>query len=97
VSAQEDPGRRLLLNIHNRPAMTSKQLSNGTLSLKFMQNAQRSKDASTAQLERAEVASDGQWEIPRAIRDSWEINATSSCVPFIYVCTNLFKLFTEAK
>ncbi|GAW06355.1 hypothetical protein LENED_008275 [Lentinula edodes] len=74
--------------------MSAKQLSSGTLSLKFMQNAQRAKQLKEVVLERAHVEDDGQWEIAKEIRESWgstESNDTvvyeSSYLPFIFPST----------
>ncbi|KAK7049354.1 hypothetical protein VNI00_005955 [Paramarasmius palmivorus] len=71
--------------------MTSKTLSTGTLSLRFMQNA-RNKQAQGVQLEKANVEDDGQWEISKEIRDSWGVKAESnksidhdsSYLPFLF-------------
>lgn len=51
--------------------MSGKKLSTGTLSLKFMQNAQRSKQLKEVELDKAPVEDDGQWEIAKEIRESW--------------------------
>ncbi|KAJ3860480.1 hypothetical protein EV359DRAFT_85273 [Lentinula novae-zelandiae] len=74
--------------------MSAKQLSSGTLSLKFMQNAQRAKQLKEVVLERAHVEDDGQWEIAKEIRESWgsaESDDTvvyeSSYLPFIFPST----------
>ncbi|KAH9476855.1 hypothetical protein JR316_0010771 [Psilocybe cubensis] len=53
--------------------MAAKSLSTSTLSLKFMQNAQRAKNLKEVELDRAEVKDDGKWEISQHIRDSWGI------------------------
>ncbi|KAF9526877.1 hypothetical protein CPB83DRAFT_816450 [Crepidotus variabilis] len=49
----------------------SKTISTGTLSLRFMQNAQRAKQLKEVELERAEVQDDGKWEVSQAIKDAW--------------------------
>ncbi|KAJ4467369.1 hypothetical protein C8J55DRAFT_565233 [Lentinula edodes] len=74
--------------------MSAKQLSSGTLSLKFMQNAQRAKQLKEVVLEKAPIEDDGQWEIAQEIRESWgsaESNDTvvyeSSYLPFIFPST----------
>ena len=41
----------------------SKTLSNGILGLRFMQNAQRAKQLNEVELQRAEVAGKGKWEV----------------------------------
>lgn len=52
---------------------TGKTLSNGTLSLRFMQNAQRAKQQASVDLERAKVKDDAEWEVSREVRDAWGI------------------------
>ena len=49
----------------------SKTLSNGVLSLRFMQNAQRAKQLQEVKLQRAEVVDEGKWEISHAVREAW--------------------------
>jgi hypothetical protein len=49
----------------------SKTLSNGVLSLRFMQNAQRAKQLKETELQRAEVADEGKWEVSQAVRAAW--------------------------
>jgi hypothetical protein len=49
--------------------MSGKTLSTGTLSLRFMRNAQQNKQV---QLDKAEVADDGAWEVPKVVRDAWD-------------------------
>jgi hypothetical protein len=51
--------------------MSNKTLSTSTLSLRFMQNAQRAKQQKEVELEKAHVEDDGQWEIAKEVRDSW--------------------------
>jgi hypothetical protein len=53
--------------------MSSKFISTGTLSLRFMQNAHRAKQLKEVELDRAEVKDDGKWEVsqPEAVRDAW--------------------------
>lgn len=52
--------------------MASKTLSTGTLSLRFMQNAQRARNLVHAELEKAEVEDDARWEVGNAkeVRDA---------------------------
>ncbi len=49
----------------------SKTLSNGTLGLRFMQNAQRAKQLKEVEFQRAEVADEGKWEISQAVKNAW--------------------------
>ncbi|KAH8114821.1 hypothetical protein DFH11DRAFT_1726311 [Phellopilus nigrolimitatus] len=56
---------------------TGKTLSNGTLSLRFMQNAQRAKQQASVDLERAKVKDDAEWEVSREVRDAWGIPPSS--------------------
>ena len=51
--------------------MSSKSISTGTLSLRFMQNAHRAKQLKEVELDRAEVKDDGMWEVSQAVRDAW--------------------------
>ena len=44
--------------------MTSKTLSNGTLSLRFMQNAHRAKLQAQVELEQAKIKDDAEWSVP---------------------------------
>ena len=56
---------------------TSKSLSNSTLSLRFMQNAQRARQQAAADAERAKVKDEAEWEVSREIRESWGLAASS--------------------
>ena len=51
--------------------MAGKTLSNGTLSLRFMQNASRAKQLATAELEQAKIKDEAEWEVPASVRASW--------------------------
>ncbi|KAF8625345.1 hypothetical protein AX17_006887 [Amanita inopinata Kibby_2008] len=51
--------------------MSGKNLSTSTLSLRFMQNAQRAKFMKEVELEKAEVQDDAQWEVGREVREAW--------------------------
>ena len=51
--------------------MSGKTLSNGTLSLRFMQNAQRVKEQATIELERAKDKDEAEWEVPKEVREAW--------------------------
>ena len=53
--------------------MSSKSISTGTLSLRFMQNAHRAKQLKEVELDRAEVKDDGMWEVSKAVRDAWAL------------------------
>ncbi|KAF8816908.1 hypothetical protein BYT27DRAFT_7075843 [Phlegmacium glaucopus] len=74
--------------------MSSKSLSTGTLSLRFMQNAHRAKQLKEVELDRAEVKDDGMWEVSQAVRDAWGLTRDtdssyknvheSSYLPFIF-------------
>ncbi|KAF6749665.1 hypothetical protein DFP72DRAFT_912289 [Ephemerocybe angulata] len=57
---------------------SSKTLSTTTLNLKFMQNALRSQQAEIAQLPKAAVKDDGEWEVSQAVRDAWGLKGTSA-------------------
>ncbi|KAF9068718.1 hypothetical protein BDP27DRAFT_1326836, partial [Rhodocollybia butyracea] len=72
--------------------MSGKTLSTGTLSLRFMQNAQRAKQIKEVELEKAHVEDDGQWEIAKEIRESWgspaendnTVSYEQSYLPFLF-------------
>ncbi|KAI0633006.1 hypothetical protein C8Q77DRAFT_1218398 [Trametes polyzona] len=76
--------------------MAGKTLSNGTLSLRFMQNAQRAKLQAQVELEQAKIKDDAEWSVSQEIRDAWGIGESSSAssssnvmyepsyVPFIF-------------
>ncbi|KAI0354263.1 hypothetical protein OH77DRAFT_1371017, partial [Trametes cingulata] len=74
--------------------MTEKTLSKGTLSLRFMQNAQRAKLQAQVELEQAKIKDDAEWSVPQEVRDAWGIGKSSSSsndvvheasyVPFIF-------------
>ncbi|OBZ74876.1 hypothetical protein A0H81_05499 [Grifola frondosa] len=53
--------------------MAGKTLSNGTLSLRFMQNAQRAKLQAQVELEQAKIKDDAEWEVPKEVKDAWGI------------------------
>ncbi|KAF9265744.1 hypothetical protein L218DRAFT_997142 [Marasmius fiardii PR-910] len=70
--------------------MSSKTLSTGTLSLRFMQNA-RDRQSKEVQLEKAHVEDDGQWEVAKEVRESWGVSQTkqnisseNSYLPFLF-------------
>ena len=66
--------------------MSSKSLSTGTLSLRFMQNAHRAKQLKEVELDRAKVKDDGMWEVSQSVRDAWglEKGSDSSLVLSFY-------------
>jgi len=49
----------------------SKTLSNGTLSLRFMQNAQRAKNHSEVKPDQATLVDDAEWHVPQNVRNAW--------------------------
>ncbi|PIL25871.1 hypothetical protein GSI_11624 [Ganoderma sinense ZZ0214-1] len=58
--------------------MAGKTLSNGTLSLRFMQNAHRAKLQAQVESEQAKVRDDAEWSVPQEVRDAWGLGASSS-------------------
>ncbi|KAM5532532.1 hypothetical protein V8D89_013819 [Ganoderma adspersum] len=58
--------------------MAGKTLSNGTLSLRFMQNAQRAKLQAQVEAEQAKVKDDAEWSVSQEVRDAWGLGASSS-------------------
>jgi len=53
-------------------SVMSKTLSNGTLSLRFMQNAQRAKNNSEVKPDKAALVDDAEWHVPQNARDAWK-------------------------
>lgn len=71
-------GTRDIVDLVLEASRMSKTLSNGTLGLRFMQNAQRAKQLKEVEHQRAEVADEGKWEISRAVQDAWGIGKTEA-------------------
>ncbi|KDQ55991.1 hypothetical protein JAAARDRAFT_133154 [Jaapia argillacea MUCL 33604] len=61
--------------------MSTKALSNGTLSLRFMQNAQRAKHLAQVEIEQAQVKDESEWEVSREVKEAWEIGSSSQLGP----------------
>ncbi|TDL26822.1 hypothetical protein BD410DRAFT_835945 [Rickenella mellea] len=55
-------------------SFTSKTLSNGTLSLRFMQRAQSSRVEAT----QAPVRDDAEWEVAPAVREAWGLSSPNA-------------------
>ena len=55
----------------------SKTLSNGVMSLKFMQNAQRAKQQAQVELEQAKIKDEAEWEVSKEVKDAWGIGSSS--------------------
>ncbi|KAI0339119.1 hypothetical protein BDW22DRAFT_1432026 [Trametopsis cervina] len=55
----------------------SKTLSNGTMALRFMQNAQRAKEQAQVELEQARIKDEAEWEVSQETKDAWGIASTS--------------------
>ena len=51
----------------------SKTLSNGTLSLRFMQNALRAKNNAVTEAQKAQVKGEDEWHVPSSVREAWGI------------------------
>ncbi|EIW56477.1 uncharacterized protein TRAVEDRAFT_99221, partial [Trametes versicolor FP-101664 SS1] len=76
--------------------MAGKTLSNGTMSLRFMQNASRAKLQAQVELEQAKIKDDAEWSVSQEIRDAWGLGQSASAgsstdvvyeasyVPFIF-------------
>jgi hypothetical protein len=58
--------------------MAGKTLSNGTLNLRFMQNAARAKQLATAELEQAKVKDEAEWEVSKEVREAWGLTSETS-------------------
>ncbi|KAK0225220.1 hypothetical protein EDD85DRAFT_940761 [Armillaria nabsnona] len=67
-----------------------KTLSNGTLALRFMQNAHRAKQLKEVELEKAQVKDSDEWAIPKEIQESWgkstsdPVSYEDSYLPFLF-------------
>lgn len=57
--------------------MPPKTLSNGTLSLKFMQRKANVGSSSNVHLIQAKVADEAEWDIGREVREAWGLNSNS--------------------
>lgn len=55
--------------------MSGKTLSTSTLSLRFMQNAQRAKSMRGVELEKAAVYDDAQWDVGQEVREAWGLRS----------------------
>lgn len=51
----------------------SKTLSNGTLSLRFMQNALRAKNNAVTEAQKAPVKGADEWHVPASVKEAWGI------------------------
>lgn len=69
--------------------MSSKTLSTGTLSLRFMQNAHRAKQLAQVEAEQAQVKDEAEWEVSKEIRDAWGISAGTSTSEKAFVIRTL--------
>ena len=58
--------------------MSGKTISNSTLSLRFMQNAQRAKLQAQVDAEQAKIKDDAEWSVSQAVRDAWGIGTSAS-------------------
>ncbi|PFH49619.1 hypothetical protein AMATHDRAFT_62850 [Amanita thiersii Skay4041] len=58
--------------------MSGKSISTSTLSLRFMQNAQRAKFMKEVDIDKAEVKDDAQWDVGQEVREAWGIASSSS-------------------
>ncbi|KAI1790553.1 hypothetical protein LXA43DRAFT_1062013 [Ganoderma leucocontextum] len=58
--------------------MAGKTLSNGTMSLRFMQNAQRAKLQAQVEAEQAKVRDDAEWSVSQEVRAAWGLGESSS-------------------
>ncbi|GBE86955.1 hypothetical protein SCP_1001990 [Sparassis crispa] len=73
---------------------TGKTLSNATLSLRFMQNAQRAKMQAQVEAEQAKIRDEAEWEVSKEVKEAWGISSISgsdrsvthetSYVPFLF-------------
>ena len=60
-------------------SVMSKKLNNGTLALRFMQNAQRAKNPPEVIPAQPSLSNDAEWHVPQKVRDLWTAaDATAS-------------------
>ncbi|PCH43166.1 hypothetical protein WOLCODRAFT_144405 [Wolfiporia cocos MD-104 SS10] len=70
--------------------MSSKTISNGTLGLRFMQNAQRLKQQAQVEAEQAKTKDDAGWSVAQSVRDAWgaqpqeRVSYEASYLPFLF-------------
>ncbi|KAJ2988791.1 hypothetical protein NUW54_g9002 [Trametes sanguinea] len=94
---ERSEGSGLIFGLCGCGTMAGKTLSNGTMSLRFMQNAQRAKLQAQVELEQAKIKDDAEWSVSQEIRDAWGIGQSgrsssssnnvvheASYVPFIF-------------
>ncbi|KAL6302606.1 hypothetical protein BKA93DRAFT_751133 [Sparassis latifolia] len=62
---------------------TGKTLSNATLSLRFMQNAQRAKMQAQVEAEQAKIRDEAEWEVSKEVKEAWGISSISGSEPVI--------------
>ncbi|OCH92554.1 hypothetical protein OBBRIDRAFT_428845 [Obba rivulosa] len=78
--------------------MAGKTLSNGTLSLRFMQNAHRAKQQAQVEAEQRKIKDEAEWEVSKEIKEAWGIGSKSqteqnvayeaSYLPFLFPSTS---------
>ncbi|EMD30908.1 hypothetical protein CERSUDRAFT_120251 [Gelatoporia subvermispora B] len=73
--------------------MSAKTLSNGTLSLRFMQNAQRTKQQAQVEAEQKQIKDEAEWEVSKEVKEAWGISESrtehdvaheASYLPFLF-------------
>ncbi|KAL4254676.1 hypothetical protein ABKN59_004449 [Abortiporus biennis] len=87
----------------------SKGLSNGLMSLRFMQNAQRAKQQAQIDAEQAKVKDEAEWEVSQEVKDSWgigklaaeaetsKITHEASYIPFMFSSSPSGNSFSDKK
>lgn len=58
--------------------MSAKNISNSTLSLRFMQNAQRAKLQAQVEAEQSKIKDDAEWSVSQEVREAWGIGSSSA-------------------
>ena len=76
--------------------MSGKTLSTSTLSLRFMQNAQRAKLMKEVEPEKAQVHDDAQWDVGQEVREAWGLvsgqNASYVIIAIVLLFHSLLSL-----
>ncbi|KAM6495175.1 hypothetical protein JOM56_009798 [Amanita muscaria] len=76
--------------------MSGKTLSTSTLSLRFMQNAQRAKQLKEVELEKAAVHDDAQWDVGQEVREAWGLVSEQNPQTVTHETSYLPFLFSDA-
>ncbi|KAI0076994.1 hypothetical protein K474DRAFT_1675159 [Panus rudis PR-1116 ss-1] len=74
----------------------SKSISNGTLSLRFMQNAQRARQQAEVAAQQAKIKDEAEWEVSQETKEAWGIGSSSGPEDLTHESSYLPFLFSSA-